>query len=201
MWLQMNRSHKVISEAPPLRTTLSGPGLLTTSGAARPRSLWLVQGVMSSWGEMPLCKGVLPAGGSEASLPRGVLPCVGCCAPRRAEQEAGLQVDDVRYSQSDCLAFLCCICGVSMREGISALLLCHFIAFFFFPPVGATFCGGWTTGHEDCQGPGGPQLGPSICTSSRASGSRFQGALIDPPSLPSPELPSHWLALRNSRVP
>lgn len=32
----------------------------------------------------------------------------------------------------DCWAFLCCICGVFMRERVSALLLCHFIAFFFF---------------------------------------------------------------------
>lgn len=96
MWLQMNRSHKVISEAHPLRTTLSGSGLLTTPRASRPCLLWLVQGVMSSCGETLLCKCVLLGGESEVPLPRGVLVRVGRCAPRWAEQEAGLQVDDVR---------------------------------------------------------------------------------------------------------
>lgn len=78
---------------------------------------------------------------------------------------------------SYCQAVLCGFHGVCTWEPVSTLPLCHLIAFGVLSSVNATCCGCETTGHEDCQGPVGPQLGPSPCTSSRAEGPRFSRSL------------------------
>lgn len=84
MGLQMNRSHGVVSEVHPHRATLSGSGPLTTPGAPRPCWLWLVPGVLGHWGRCCFAHVCSWRGVSEASLPRRVPTCLGCCAPRQA---------------------------------------------------------------------------------------------------------------------